>query len=188
MEAPEQQGEQQQNVAPVETQEIDKDEVSLKETPKKKRVISPEAKKKMLANLDKARKARAANKLSKYPVAKRERAKEMYQEDVAKEAERKAKELAKKMLEEEKQKAELEEFRKWKSTVSEKVEEPPKKTAPKKTEKKKTAPKKTPAKQPAEKKSTKKRVYFDDEPEVEEAFSYYPQIQQNSFNIDDYLS
>ena len=48
-------------------------------------------------------------------------------EDVSKEAERKASELAKKMLEEETQKAELEEFPKWKSTVSEEVKEPPKK-------------------------------------------------------------
>ena len=177
--------EQQVNVETVETPELDKDEISLKETPKKKRQISPEAKKKMLANLEKARKTRAANKLTKYPVAKRERAKEMYEEDVAKEAERKAKELAKKMLEEEKQKAELEEFRKWKSGQSEEVKEAPKKkkvAAPKKP----VAQKKAPAK-PVAKKSAKKKVYFDSEPEPEEEqnYSYYP---QSSFSIDDYLS
>ena len=95
--------------------------------------------------------SKCANFLPPYPVAKREHAKERYQEDMAKGAEKQAKELAKKTLEEEKQRAELEEFRKWKLTVSEKVEEQPKKTAPKKTEKKKTAPKKTPVKQQYEK-------------------------------------
>ncbi|KAJ3028973.1 hypothetical protein HDV00_009894 [Rhizophlyctis rosea] len=98
---------------PIETSQLTK---SHEEPPKKKRQISPEQKKVMMENLAKAREARAANRvnLSKYPKEKRARTKELYEADIEKKAEEKARKLAQELLEKEKQEAELLEFRKWK--------------------------------------------------------------------------
>ena len=68
----------------------------------------------MLENLEKARVAKAANRknVTKYPVKKRERAVEMYKEDIETKAnalaEKKARELAEKLIREEKEREELE--------------------------------------------------------------------------------
>ncbi|KAJ3025684.1 hypothetical protein HDV00_012576 [Rhizophlyctis rosea] len=110
---------------------------------KKRRTITPEARKKMRENLEKAREARAANKaagVTNFSKAKRVRAQEMYEEHVDKKAEEKARILAEKMLQEKEKEKELEELRKWKS-ASEK-EAKMKETESTESTKKKAAPKK----------------------------------------------
>ena len=85
----------------------------------KERHITPEAKERMLANLKKAREAKAANRganLKKYPVAKRERAKEMYDADVEEKAKSRAEELAKELLRKQEEEKEVAEFKQWKES------------------------------------------------------------------------
>lgn len=159
----------------------DAEQEQVPEPPKKKRVISPEAKEKMLENLQKAREARAVNKkanIKKYPIAKRERAKEMLDQDIDKRAEQKAKELAKKILEDQEREKELEEFRKWKSQPK---EEPAKKPA-----KKKAAPKakEVPAKKKAAPKKQRREEQLDEE-EMYAPSSYYTPRQ--AVDLNDFL-
>lgn len=85
--------------------------------PKQKRKVSEEARKVMLANLEKARATRAANRrnVTKYPKHKRDRALEMYQKDVESKAQEKLRLLAEETLRKKEEEKELEQFRKWKA-------------------------------------------------------------------------
>ena len=178
---------------------------------KKKRQISPEARKTMLANLEKAREARAANRanITKYPKEKRDRAKQMYQEDVERKAEEKARLIAEEILSKKEQERELEEYRQWKkkSQSSQSLEEEPEVVAPKPKAKPKPKPK---PKQPSAKsaaapsKSTKSKPKKEKEREPSEErdeylmqpptypLSYltrggYGSYGGGGFNIDDFL-
>lgn len=173
--------------------------VAEAEAPKKKRQISPEQKAKMLENLQKARETRAANRknVTKYPKAKRERAQQMYQEDIDKKAAEKARVLAEELLKKRQEEEELEEYRRWKQEQQEKPkegEEPvvKKKTAPKRKETSskssttaKTA-KNQSQKKPSRKASTKLEV--DPQPEEQDQYSLYSNnVSYGGFNIDDFL-
>lgn len=183
----------------VQQQEVEETQETPVEQPKKKkRVISPEAKKVMLENLAKAREAKKKElknpgvRLSKYPKEKRERAKEMYEEDVDRKAEEKAKELAQKLIEEEKQKQVMEEFKAWKESqkhAKESTPAPSKKKAPPKAAK--AAPKavkkpKTPAKKVVKRRLVEEESedegYFDPSP------AYGGHISYGGVSIDDFLS
>ncbi|KAJ3029111.1 hypothetical protein HDV00_009779 [Rhizophlyctis rosea] len=171
------------------------------EPPKKKRQVSPEQKAKMLENLAKARETRAANRrnVTKYPKAKRERAQELYQEDIDKKAAEKARLLAEELIKKRQQEEELEEYRRWKQEQQEKTKE---REAPeeKPVAKKKPAPKKketssksssakiagNPSKKSSRKTSTKQEV--DQQPEEQDLYSLYSNnVSYGGFNIDDFL-
>lgn len=99
------------------------------EKPRQKRQVSEAARKVMLENLAKAREVRAAKRrnVTKYPKHKRERAVQMYQQDVESAADRKVRLLAEEMLKKKEEEKEIEQFRKWKATMSqEQKSEPPK--------------------------------------------------------------
>ncbi|KAJ3051750.1 hypothetical protein HK097_007238 [Rhizophlyctis rosea] len=178
---------------PQEEQVVEEEAAIAVEQPKKKkRVISPEAKKVMLENLAKAREAKKKElknptvRLTKYPKEKRERAKEMYEEDIEKKAEAKAKELAFKLLKEEREKEEMEAFQAWKESQKSAPEPRTKKkaaTKPKPKAKAATKPKAPP------KKVVKRKVVE----EEEEDFDRYAEYAGGSMsfggiNMDDYLS
>ena len=170
----------------------------VQESPKKKRVVSPEQKKKMMENLEKAREKRAMNRanLAKYPKEKRERTKELYEADIEKKAEIKAQKLAEELLRKKEQEKELEEYRKWKESQGKDneetlVDEKPTKKKVAKTE----TPKKSVSAKPATKSSKsstprKKATRTQEQPEQTDGYQsnsieYYD--SQASFNIDDFL-
>lgn len=66
---------------------------------------------KQIENLRKAREVKRMNTLTKRPVEKRARATELYEKDIDKRAEKKAQELAAKILEEKERERELQELR-----------------------------------------------------------------------------
>ncbi|KAJ3027891.1 hypothetical protein HDV00_010790 [Rhizophlyctis rosea] len=192
-----------------ENQSIEQPEQPIEnaEPPKKKRVISPEAKKVMMENLAKAPEARAANRknVTKYPKAKRERAKELYEEDIEKKAQERAAALAEELLRKKEEQKELEEYRQWKKSQSstsagdeeeepKELKEPPKKKAVSKAVKatpsdsKKTKgsfAKSVKEKQPGKPKRTKiKEPQSDTEVEMYTSYSMTP---NTGFNIDDFL-
>lgn len=110
-------------------EEVDETE----EKPKKKRNISEAARKTMIANLAKARAALAAKKereakarrISQYPKSKRNRAKEMMEEDIQREADRKLRLLAEETLRKKKEEEEFLEFKKWRESVGNGKTSPP---------------------------------------------------------------
>jgi hypothetical protein len=85
-------------------------------------------------NLAAAREAKAAKRLNQYPKDKRDAAEERYEQRVREEAEKRAKDLAKELLEKEKLEKELSEFREWKAAQT-KEEPMGKPAAPKKNKK-----------------------------------------------------
>ncbi|MCU1500633.1 MAG: hypothetical protein JWM47_4586 [Acidimicrobiales bacterium] len=122
--------------------------------PKQKRKVSAEAKAVMLANLEKARAAKRAN-VTKYPVKKRPRAIEMYEADVAKAAEEKARLLAEELLQKKEKEREFQELKKWKeSHESQSQQQEPK--PKRKAAVKKTASSVAPAKSASTKSTMKK--------------------------------
>jgi len=169
----------------------------VQESPKKKRVVSPEQKKKMMENLEKAREKRAMNRanLAKYPKEKRERTKELYEADIEKKAEIKAQKLAEELLRKKEQEKELEEYRKWKEQSKNNEEKLPDEKPTKKKVAKTEAPKKSVSAKPATKSSKsstprKKATRTQEQPEQTDGYQsnsieYYD--SQASFNIDDFL-
>jgi hypothetical protein len=162
----------------------------------KKRVITPEAKEKMLANLKRARDVKTANRganLKKYPIKKRERAKEMYDQDVEEKAKSRAEELAKELLRKQDEDRELAKFKKWRenkghesgkdaSSPPEGKGKPKGKPAKKKADAadKKQKPKAKPAKKPA-------RHEEEDEEYPQHHSMAYGQIPSFQFDMSQYL-
>ena len=189
-------------------QPIEETQQQQETTTKKKRQVSPEQKANMLEILEKTRFARAANQknVTKYPKAKRERAQEMYQVDIEKKAEGKARLLAEELLRKKEEQAELEQFRKWKQSQSQSKE--PKESLPEEPEPK---PKKKPSKKTPEipkktlqqpsaknapktskssatrKKSTKGQQEQEMETPLYTLSDDYYGSSQATFNIDDFL-
>lgn len=164
---------------------------------KKKRQMSTEAKAKCMENLQKAREQRAANRanLTKYPKAKRDRAKEMYEADIAKKSEEKARALAEKIIEDQKTKEELAAFRRWKeeqkasANSSSDVQTPPKKRATKRAsaqdaENASASTGRGRKSQPQAK--PRKRQAATAHPEPADPTSSY--LSSRSYNFDDYLA
>ncbi|KAJ3055790.1 hypothetical protein HK097_009172 [Rhizophlyctis rosea] len=164
----------------METEDFDQNVKEQRTITKKTRVIFPEAKEEMLENLKRASEAKAINRsnVTKYPKEKRQRAKEMYEEDVNAIAEEKARKLAEKMLQEKEIQKELEMLRAWKKS-QETADEP----LPKKPKAKKTPTKTPKAKKP------KKQPTVQEEPEEsqQEDYQQYPQYVQSRYNWSDYL-
>ena len=194
-------------------QSIEEQQQEVPQEPrKKKRVVSPEQKAKMMENLEKARLARAANRknVTKYPKAKRERAQQMYQEDIEKKAEERAKQLTKELLEKEKQEQELAEYRKWKAsqqTSGSQDRDPgslsgqsPQESPPVKkksvTKKASSQPKKAPTSakgaktEPAKRKAKPKNpVQYEEDQDESQSYSIQGDYNysQGGWNIDDFL-
>ncbi|KAJ3051348.1 hypothetical protein HK097_007659 [Rhizophlyctis rosea] len=169
----------------AEPQDVEEQQTISQATPgapkagiKKKRVISPEAKEKMLENLKRAREAKAINRsnVTKYPKEKRQRAKEMYEEDVNSIAEEKARKLAEKMLQEKKTQRELEMLRAFKKSQETTNEPEPKKPKAKKTQVKTKKPKKQ---TPIQEEESQQDDY--------QQYDQYDQYPQSRYNWSDYL-
>ncbi|KAJ3055241.1 hypothetical protein HK097_011124 [Rhizophlyctis rosea] len=144
------------------------------QTTKKKRVISPEAREKMLENLKRARETKAQNRanITKYPKNKRERATEMLNEDIDTLAEAKAKKLAEKMLQEKEAQQELEMLRSFKKSQESKGAE----TLETKPKRKKAEPKEPKAKSKAKPRTRKPKVSEDPDSEGVSDFQTITQV------------